>query len=477
MRYAQTKNYLALAVEPIHVGARRARTRGDDSSGVFASGTARDIDGFPIVPASSIKGCVRALCSADYGVSSCDGKGWNCPQPHRCPSCSVFGFSNYHHGGSSSSLVRFSSADLLAIPVRTLDGVVWVTSWFRLTRSALVPELQGDAGRWAIGEALYDRDLSSLMELLTPDRRPASTDAVPLETRRWPGPPDVREAFSHLAVVDESTLASLVVHATDSMTSVSIDPATGQAKPGALFEIEHINRWSLLSFEVTYLNPVVRGIREFLNSKNPALGDVSATLDDVIAMVEGALDKIRFFGIGGKRSRGYGRLIVWPIPLEERSVSLERKVPASGESTPTPVSRVMISYSHADKNIARRLAADLQERMLDVWLDEREVLVGDSIHTKVEEGVGGCDYLVALLSRASLESEWVREEINAVRTREKESKSIVLLPVVLEEIEPATLPATLKDRKVAFFARYEEGLQDLLRSIHGHEERRRQRSA
>ncbi len=477
MRDALTKNYLALAAEPIHVGARHSRIGGDGSTGAFVSGTARDIDGFPIVPASSIKGCVRALCSSDYGVAACDGKGWNCPQPHRCPSCSIFGFSNYHHGGSSSSLVRFSSASLLAIPVRTRGGVAWFTSWFRLSRTGLVPELQGDGGRWAIAEALTEGNLTSLMDFLPPDRRPARIDAARIDTRRWPGPPDVREAFSHLAVVDEYTLASLVAHATDSTTSVSIDPATGQAKPGALFEIEHINRWSLLGFEVTYLNPVARGIREFLNNKNPALGTLSATLDDVIRIVEGGLEKVRFFGIGGKRSRGYGRLIVWPMPLEEGAVALERKLPVPAEIGPTHVPRVMISYSHADKNVARRLAADLQERTLDVWLDEREVLVGDSIHTKVAEGVAGCDYLVALLSPASLESAWVREEIDAVRMREKESKSTVLLPVVLQGVATTALPATLKDRRVAFFAPYDEGLQDLIRSIHGHQERRRQRGA
>jgi TIR domain/RAMP superfamily len=411
------------------------------------------------------------------GVSSCDGKGWNCPQPHRCPSCSIFGFSNYHHGGGSSSLVRFSSASLFAIPVRGLEGIVWFTSWFRLSRSGLVPGVQGDFGRWAVAEGLTDGHLSSLIELLPPDRRPAGTDAARLETGCRPVPPDAREAFSHLAVVDESALASLVVHATDSTTSVSLDPATGRARPGALFEVEHINRWSLLSFEATYLNPAVRGVREFLNSKNPALGNVPATVDAVIHIVESALGKIRFFGIGGKRSRGYGRVVVWPLPPEERSAALDSSLPVPAQSITTRVPRVMISYSHTDKNAARRLAADLQERGLDVWLDEREVLVGDSIHAKVAEGISGCDYLVALLSSVSLQSEWVREEINAVRMREKESKTVALLPVVLAGVEAAALPATLKDRRVVFLARYDEALQELIRSIQGHEARRRKRGA
>lgn len=203
------------------------------------------------------------------------------------------------------------------------------------------------------------------------DRRPAGTDAVRLETWRWPGPPDCREAFSNPAVVDEPTLLSLAAHATALTTSVSIDPATRQAKSGALFEVEHIKRWSLLHFEVTYLDPIVRGIREFLNSKNPGLGAVSATLNDFSS----------------------GRFL-----YKSGLALLYRNRPAPDESQPTCVPRVMISYSHADKNVARRLASDLQERTLDVWLDEREVLVGDWIHEKVEEGVSGCDYLVALLS-------------------------------------------------------------------------------
>lgn len=351
---------------------------------------------------------------------------------------------------------------------------MWLTSWFRLSRSGLVAELPNDAARWAFAEALSNSDVSSLIELLPPDGKPSGIDAGRIETKRWLGPPDVREAFSHLAVVDEYTLSLLVAYATNSATSVSVDPLSGQAKPGALFEIEHINRWSLLSFEVTYVNPVVRGIREFLNTKNPEVRAISATIDDVVGVVEGALEKIRFFGIGGKRSRGYGRLIVWSVPVEGRSATLERNLPAPGQSTPA---RVMISYSHTNKNVARRLAADLQERMLDVWLDEREVLVGDSIHAKVEEGVGGCDYLIALLSPASLESPWVREEIDAIRVREKESRSVVLLPAVLEGVDARALPATLKDRRFALLSPYDDGLQDLIRSIQGHEDRRRQSGA
>lgn len=466
---ALTKKYLVLALDPIHIGTHRDPTTAVGHSPNFGSTIARDIDRFPLIPASSLKGCTRALCSVNFGVESCDGKGWNCPQPHRCFSCSVFGFSNYHHGGSSSSLVRFSSASVLAIPVRVSATVFWLTSWFRLSRSGLLSEQPIDKREWGIADALTDAEASSLIQMLRRGTAVAYAAVRRVQTRSWPGPPEVREAFSHLAVVDEYTLTSFVEHSTDYATSVSIDPKSGRAKPGALFDIEHINRWCLLSFEVTYVSPVLRGIREFLNTKNSAMPVIQATLGDVTKVVEGALERIRFFGIGGKRSRGYGRALVWPLSPDDHMRPLESHPrPNDGRSI-----RVMISYSHVDKNLARRLAADLQEERLDVWLDEREVLVGDSIHTKVEEGLSGCDYLVALLSPASLESPWVRDEIDAARTREKGSRRIVLLPAVLDGVDEHRLPALLQGRRFAVLAPYDSGLQELVKAVKVHEERRR----
>ena len=67
----------------------------------------------------------------------------------------------------------------------------------------------------------------------------------------------------------------------------------------------------------------------------------------------------------------------------------------------------------------------------------------------------------------------MREEIDAVRAREKESRSIVLLPAVLEGVEKDGLPALLKDRRFALLSPYDVGLQDLIKAVKGHEERRR----
>jgi hypothetical protein len=51
--------------------------------------------------------------------------------------------------------------------------------------------------------------------------------------------------------------------------------------------------------------------------------------------------------------------------------------------------RKFLSHNFADKHLARRLATDLQQHGIDVWLDEQQMLVGDSIRTGVNRGPGG----------------------------------------------------------------------------------------
>ena len=154
----------------------------------------------------------------------------------------------------------------------------------------------------------------------------------------WQGQQEVIDVYRNIAVLDENSLFSLVDYFTSSMTSVSIDPQSGHARNGALFEIEHINRWSLLIFEITYVNPISRGITEFLNTKNPKVPIIPATMDDLIMIVESGLEKIRYFGIGGKRSRGYGRLSVWPLPGKQGDLILEKVLPSPGsDQIPTVI--------------------------------------------------------------------------------------------------------------------------------------------
>ena len=75
------------------------------------------------------------------------------------------------------------------------------------------------------------------------------------------------------------------------------------------------------------------------------------------------------------------------------------------------MARVFISHSHQDKATARTVAQYLEANSTRVWLDENEILVGDSIPGRIEQGIADSDFVVVLLSKDSVTSGWVKREV------------------------------------------------------------------
>jgi hypothetical protein len=124
---------------------------------------------------------------------------------------------------------------------------------------------------------------------------------------------------------------------------------------------------------------------------------------------------------------------------------------------------LFLSYNQRDRDFVRRLASDLKERGVDVWLDEWRVNVGDSLASRVASGIEKASYLVVILSRASVGSQWVTLELNAALAEELRRKSVFVLPVILDDCE---VPLFIRDKMYADFRRsYSDGLQSILRKV------------
>lgn len=125
---------------------------------------------------------------------------------------------------------------------------------------------------------------------------------------------------------------------------------------------------------------------------------------------------------------------------------------------------VFISYSSRDKEFARKLASDLASYGIKPWIDEWEIHVGDSIVEKINDGIRESDYLIVVLSEASVKSKWVQEEIKAAFAKNPEEANRVLIPVILEDVE---IPLFIRDIKYVDFAKqkYQDGLDEIVRSI------------
>lgn len=138
----------------------------------------------------------------------------------------------------------------------------------------------------------------------------------------------------------------------------------------------------------------------------------------------------------------------------------------TGDVEPHPRSKpkVFISYSHADHAFVDRLVRDLQRSNVDVWIDKWDIKVGESIRQRISEGIQRSDHLVAVLSRNSVNSKWVLEELNEAAIRNiEQDKGAFVLPILIEACQ---VPSQLRHRKYADFRQnYDRALQELIEAI------------
>ncbi len=123
--------------------------------------------------------------------------------------------------------------------------------------------------------------------------------------------------------------------------------------------------------------------------------------------------------------------------------------------------KLFLSYSGRDREYANKLARDLMERGIPVWLDKMELGIGDVVREKILEGIAECEYFGVLISKASLVSEWVKGELATASWREIEKKQITIIPILIEDVPE--LPQLIRDRHYADF--YHEGYEVALEQL------------
>lgn len=122
--------------------------------------------------------------------------------------------------------------------------------------------------------------------------------------------------------------------------------------------------------------------------------------------------------------------------------------------------KVFLCHSSSNKKEVRRLASDLENVGIEVWLDEYEIKVGDVIVEKLEKGIEECDYLLIWLTKKAISSPWVQREWYTKYHSEIEENKVKVLPLLAEDCE---IPAFLRSKKYADFRNdYHSGLEDLL---------------
>jgi hypothetical protein len=126
----------------------------------------------------------------------------------------------------------------------------------------------------------------------------------------------------------------------------------------------------------------------------------------------------------------------------------------------TLIGKVFISHASADKPFVDQLVADLAARAIPVWYDKFDLRVGDSVTGGINDGLSASKYFLIVLSKSSVASRWVTEELNAALMEQVARGGTFVLPTLLEDCE---VPPLLRHRRYADFrADYERGLEELL---------------
>ena len=104
-----------------------------------------------------------------------------------------------------------------------------------------------------------------------------------------------------------------------------------------------------------------------------------------------------------------------------------------------------ISHASADKErFVRPFAAVLRETHgVDAWVDEWEIQPGDKFAEKIHNAIADADAAVVVLSENSVDSKWVKDEINAALVH-RVNKDVKLLPVVLDGLTDQRIPPALR---------------------------------
>jgi len=105
---------------------------------------------------------------------------------------------------------------------------------------------------------------------------------------------------------------------------------------------------------------------------------------------------------------------------------------------------VFISYSSQERDFVQRLVRDLNDRDIPVWFDEAVLEPGDSIIQKIESGIDRMDYLIVIMSPASVDSRWVQEEIRMALHKGIAGRKFNVIPILKEDCK---IPGFLQDRK------------------------------
>jgi TIR domain len=106
------------------------------------------------------------------------------------------------------------------------------------------------------------------------------------------------------------------------------------------------------------------------------------------------------------------------------------------------VPSAFVSYGHEDQEFVLSLVEHLQLQGLDITYDQIVLEIGDSLIRRISAAIIEGDFLIAVISPASVNSEWCQKELAIAETQGINEQRVKVLPVRFQGVE---MPPMLQD--------------------------------
>jgi hypothetical protein len=125
---------------------------------------------------------------------------------------------------------------------------------------------------------------------------------------------------------------------------------------------------------------------------------------------------------------------------------------------------IFVSHSSKDKKAAAQLASDLNFCGIDVWLDQWELQIGQSLTDELARAMSESRYIAILITANYNKSVWTKAEYKKALSREQKEGRTVMLPILLGEAE---IPEFIEDKiYVDLRTDYYSGLTRIAGMVH-----------
>ena len=114
------------------------------------------------------------------------------------------------------------------------------------------------------------------------------------------------------------------------------------------------------------------------------------------------------------------------------------------------MAHIFISHATKDDDFVKQLRLALEAQNLPVWVDSRNLRGGAKLAPEIDAAIEIARQTIVVLSPNTVNSPWVRKEINKALEVERQKKEFGyrVIPLLLPGIEPSALPLWFDEEPV-----------------------------